>query len=160
MQVRDIYKLLYQSVRGPEHIIVSPEAFNERLVEEWNALDLTEIDPLWELIRPDGSLLRVNLCPFKAAGGSLDALAVACLETGRHPWGAQEELKLAWYDFVTACREGDWPNLAIGEVESFSSWLDEKGFPPVHHSDQYRSLYRPAYRLVADEVRKHCFGRM
>lgn len=30
MEPRDVYKLLYQGTRGPEHIIASPKAFTER----------------------------------------------------------------------------------------------------------------------------------
>jgi hypothetical protein len=66
MEPCDLYKLLYQGVRGPEHLISSPEAFTERLVKEWHELDFADSDPLWESIRPDGSLLRLNLrltCP-------------------------------------------------------------------------------------------------
>jgi hypothetical protein len=109
MEPRDLYKLLYQGVRGLEHIITSPKAFTERLVEEWDKLDLAEGDPLWESIRPNRSLLRLNLRPFKALGGDLDELAAACLETGRRSWGTQAELQLAWDHFINACRERSWP---------------------------------------------------
>ena len=153
MEPRDLYKLLYQGVRGPEHIITSPKAFTERLVEEWDKLDLADGDPLWESIRPDGSLLRLNLRPFKASGGRLGELAAAYLQTGHRSWGTLVELQLAWDGFITACRERSWPDLALDNIEAFTSWLEAKGFPPVHHSERYRSLYRPAYRLVAADLR-------
>jgi len=35
------------------------------------------------------------------------------------------------------------------QVEIFTEWLDANEYPAVHHSERYRSLYRPAYRLVA-----------
>lgn len=152
MEARDVYKLLYQGVRGPEHSIASPEAFTERLIEEWDKLDLLEGDPLQESIRPDGSLLRLNLCPFKAAGGGLNELAAACLETGRRSWGTQAELQLVWGHLIIACRECSWPDLALDDVEAFTSWLQANEFPPVHHSERYRRLYRPAYRLVAADI--------
>ena len=153
MQPRDVYKLLYQSVRGPEHIIASPKLFKERLAEEWEALDPAAGELLWESIQPDGGLLRVNLRPFKAANGNLEALAIACLETGRRSWGTPAELRLAWGYFVTACQEGRWPSLILDEVETFTAWLEANKFPAVHHSKQYRSLYRPAYRLAAADIR-------
>ena len=153
MEPRDLYKLLYQGVRGPEHIITSPKAFTERLVEEWDKLDLAENDPLWESIRPDGSLLRLNLRPFKARGGHLDGLVTACLETGLRPWGIPSELQLAWEGVTAACREHSWPGLALVDIEIFTSWLQAKGFPSVHHSERYQGLYRPAYRLVAAGIR-------
>jgi hypothetical protein len=152
MQPRDIYKLLYQGVRGPEHIISSPQAFREYLMSEWQALNPGGDDPLTESIRPDGTLLRLNLRPFKAAGGSLEALTAACLETARRPWGTQVELQQAWKSFVNACQTGCWRDLGMQEVESFNSWIKDIGYPPVHHSESYRNLYRPAYRLVAFDI--------
>ena len=153
MEPRDIYKLLYQGVRGPEHLIASPKSFADRLAEEWNALDVVEGDPLWESIRPDGSLRRLNLRPYKTQGGRLDELVIACLETGKRIWGTQADLQRAWENFAAACRDGLWSSLDLLEVESFTRWLATNGYPSVHHSEQYRSLYRPAYRLVSAEER-------
>lgn len=152
MEPRDLYKLLYQGVRGPEHLISSQKAFTERLVKEGHELDHADGDPLWELIRPNGSLLRLNLRPYKAVGG-LDELVAACLETGGRPWGTLTELQQAWEGFITTCREGYWPGLALKDVETFTSWLEENEYPPVHHSMRYQNLYRPAYRLVAADIK-------
>jgi len=149
MQPRDIYKLLYQGVRGPEHLITSPQAFREYLVSEWETLNPEGDDLLRESIRPDGSLLRLNLRPFKAAGGSLEALTTACLETARRPWGTQDELQQVWECFVDACIAGSWPSVTLQQVDILTSLLQENKFPPLHHSDRYRELYQPAYRLVA-----------
>ena len=155
MEVRDIYKLIYQSVRGPEHMITSPYTFTKRLAAEWESLDPADSDPLWETIRPDGSLLRLNLRPFKNWEGDLEGLVTACLETARRSWGTQAELQQAWAGFAAACRDHSLPGVALDQVEIFTSWLDENGYPAVHHSERYRSLYRPAYRLVAAEIRLH-----
>jgi hypothetical protein len=149
MQPRDVYKLLYQSVRGPEHIIASPQAFTQWLREEWEGLDLTYPDPLYESIRPDGSLLRLNLRPYKAAGGGLEDLAEACLETGRRAWGTQGDLEIAWRDLLAGWRKQPRPGMSLEDYEAFTYWLESQGFPAVHHSEPYRSLYHPAYRLVA-----------
>jgi hypothetical protein len=151
MELRDIYKLLYQGVRGPEHLVSSPAVFAERLAAEWESLDLADGDPLWESIRPDGSLLRLNLRPFKAQGGDLNKLVTACLETASRFWGTQADLQQAWYSFTASCEDHHWPGIAPKEVEAFTGWLEANGFPAAHHSARYRSLYRPAYRLAAVE---------
>jgi len=152
MALRDVYKLLYQGVRGPEHMIASPESFTERLQIEWASLDLADDDPLWESVRPNGELLRLNLRPFKAAGGDLDVLTSACLETSRRAWGTQAELQLAWNHWNTVNKQNLWPGAALEDAATFTSWLQANGFPAVHHSEEYRNLYRPAYRLVAAEI--------
>jgi hypothetical protein len=149
METRDVYKLLYQSVRGPEHIVVSPQAFRERLQAEWAALEDGPDDPVWELIRPDGSLLRVNLRPYQAAGGRLDVLADACLLTAGLDWGVPADLKRKWGRL-----EAEWAGLeakfsGLQDYAGFSAWLEAENYPAVHHSEVYRRLYRPAYRLVA-----------
>lgn len=155
MQPRDVYKLLYQGVRGPEHLITSPQAFREYLGSEWEALNSVGDDPLTESIRPDGSLLRLNLRPFKASGGSLEVMTAVCLETARRPWGTPDQLQEAWGIFVACCQAGFYPGLPLEEIESFTTLLQENEFPPVHHSEVYRHLYRPAYRLVAADFELH-----
>ena len=149
MQPRDIYKLLYQGVRGPEHLIASAQEFTERLSAEWEALDLADQEALSESIRPDGSLLRLNLRPYKAAGGGLKTLAEACLETGLRPWGTQVELELTWQLLAATYSQNPPAGLLGTDFVTFTHWLQDSGYPAVHHSDHYRKLYRPAYRLVA-----------
>lgn len=152
MQPRDIYKLLYQGVRGPEHLISSPETFRQYLAEEWGRLEPTADEPLRESIRPDASLLRLNLRPYKAMSGDLDRLVAACLETAGRAWGTQDDLIEAWGHFLESWQAGLWPGLDPGEVETLNSLLLDNHFPPVHHSEPYRELYRPAYRLIAAEI--------
>ena len=55
MEPADVYKLLYQGVRGPEHVVASPTEFGARLAAEWDALAPGEDDPLTEPVRPDGA---------------------------------------------------------------------------------------------------------
>jgi hypothetical protein len=149
MELRDVYKLLYQGILGPEHMIHSSEVFIERLQDEWNGLDTENDDPVFETIRPDGKLHRVNLRPYKAMGGSLENLADACLETAKIRWGTKDELVSVWHQLTTANRELGWATVYLDEVEPFSLWLQLIKFPPVHHSESYRNSYRPAYRLAA-----------
>ena len=65
MEPRDIYKLLYQGVMGSEHLISSPEAFSQYLLEEFEPLPLDRSERLLEPVRPDRTLFRVNLRAYK-----------------------------------------------------------------------------------------------
>ena len=38
MALQDMYKLLYQGILGPEHLIAEPEAFTARLLAELDAV--------------------------------------------------------------------------------------------------------------------------
>jgi hypothetical protein len=155
MQPRDVYKLLYQGVRGPEHIVPSGEEFVARLREEYAAVPAAADGPAWEAVRPDGLLGRLNLRPFKARGGTLEQLVDACLGTAAHPWGTAEELRAAWTAFAALCQEGRWDEFPTAEVRAFTAWLEAQGWPAVHHSAGYREAYRPAYRLVARDLLPH-----
>lgn len=149
MEPIDLYKLIYQAVRGPEHLIASPETFIERLQAEWAGLELEPVDPLWEAIRPDGWLMRLNLRPYKSSGYLLNELVSACLETGQSRWGSQADLETIWGQFVLLSSQGAWPGVAHTQVLLFTERLHLSSFPSVHHSDSYRKLYQPAFRLVA-----------
>ena len=149
MEPADAYKLLYQGILGPEHLVASPEAFAGQLRAEYSAVEPGESEPLWEPIRPDGALGRVNLRPFKARGGDVERLIVTCLETAGRVWGTPAELRAAWATFVELCRSGRWPAFPLAGVLALSDRLAAEGLPPIHHSAAYRQAYQPAYRLVA-----------
>jgi len=149
MEPADIYKLLYQGVLGPEHLIASPEAFAARLRAEYGTVPPDEAELLWEPVRPDGALGRVNLRPFKAGGGDVERLIAACLEAAGRTWGTPTELQAAWVTFVESCRAGRWASLPLTGVLALSERLAAEGYLPIHHSPAYRQAYRPAYRLVA-----------
>ena len=129
----DVYKLLYQGILGPEHLIASPQDFEARLVSEVQSIAAIEDEPLWESIRPDGTLGRLNLRPFKARDGDIRALNAACLQTVTQVWGTKEMPRAVWNDFVAACRSGRWP-LSWLDIQHLSKWLDEHNFPAVHHT--------------------------
>ena len=92
MALQDMYKLLYQGILGPEHLIVEPEAFTARLLAELDAVTPTVDEPLYQPVRPDRKLLRVNLRPFKALRGDPDRLSDACLEAAKAQWGTPDDL--------------------------------------------------------------------
>ena len=155
MEPVDVYKLLYQGVLGPEHLIASPEAFAARLRAEYDAQPSDETEPLWEPVRPDGALGRVNLRPFKAGGGDVERLIAACLETAGRAWGRPAELQAAWAAFVELCQSGRWQAFSLVGILALSEQLSAEGYPPLHHSSAYRQAYRPAYRLAG----AGCFNR-
>jgi hypothetical protein len=147
LEPRDVYKLLYQGLRGPEHLIASPADFAARLGAEYQSVDPDETALLWETVRSDGELGRVHLGPFKARSDDLIGLTQACLTTARHPWGTIDDARAAWGAFVAGCQTGRWA-FPLPQVLELTRWLEEHGYPPVHHSEVYRGAYHPAYRLV------------
>ncbi len=148
MEPADVYKLLYQGVLGPEHLIASPEAFAARLRAEYGAAPPGEAEPLWEPVRPNGTLGRVNLRPFKARVGDVERLIADCLQTAGRAWGTPAEMQAVWAAFVDLCRAGRWAAFPLAGVLALSERLAAEGYPAIHHSAAYRQAYRPAYRLA------------
>ncbi len=146
---RDIYKLLYQGVLGPEHMVDSVEEFEADLRAELDEVQPDENEPLWDPLRPDGLLGRLNLRPFKARGGDPSRLLEACLRTSFQRWGTPEDLKRAWDTFSSLTRQGTWPSMSPGRTDILTRYLILHNYPTMHHSTMFRRSYAPAYRVIA-----------
>jgi hypothetical protein len=148
MGLQDVYKLLYQGILGPEHIIDSAEHFTVRLRSEWENIPQGPIESLVEPIHPDEKLVRINLRPYRAAGGSLEQLTEVCLETSWQNFQGVKDLQEVWSRLAHYFIENHLYSFTNQDVQNFTRWLKENDFPTVHHSENYRQIYRPAYRLV------------
>jgi hypothetical protein len=149
MELRDVYKLIYQGVMGSEHLISSPEEFSRYLAEEFYPLLPDPSERILEPIRPDRTLLRINLRAYKCQQQQLDVLIPLLIETARSFTGDLNELQVTWMSFVQACEQGWISNFNIKEIHQFTEWLEGLGFPAVHHSEAYGCEYQPAYRLIS-----------
>lgn len=155
MQLADIYKLLHQAALGNAHALTEAAAVRARLHEEIAAMGARPseplIEPLIDPISPDGKLARIHLRAYTAAGHDVDALAQAFIATAQQRPPQQDKLER-----FCACL-GDFA--ATGEiafdaalVRAYFARIVESGYPVVHHSDAFRSAYRPAYRVVQTDL--------
>lgn len=153
MEARDVYKLLFQGVLGSEHLIASPESFAQYLKEEFSQVGMAISEPVFDAIRPDERLWRVNLRPYRDAGGTFPNLLEAALLTGRMSWQSQRTFCAIWDRFLDLCVHQQWPSLQLEAAQEFHLVVVQHGFPAVHHSSAYGEAYHPAYRLVAAEFK-------
>lgn len=152
MEVQDVYKLLYQGTMGPEHNIGSQEAFISRLIKEFQETEASADGiPLWENMRPDGELVRMNLVPYRARGGTAQNLATLCFWTASSFEGKQSDLIEAWETFGRICSENRIRKFTSEKFSKYQSFLEKHHFPAVSHSESYKIAYHPAYRLVRRE---------
>ena len=161
-QIEDQYKLLYQGILGPRHLIPASDTLpsgaelKAGLETEFELLHpllrSTLIrDPLVEPVHPLGSLLRLNLCPYKLRHGDLSRLSSAFLRTASRTWGSLADFQTVWGWYLDICRQKMPPGLGLQITLSFAQKIAALGFPPIHHSPAYTSAYRPSYRVVAAE---------
>ena len=149
MELRDVYKLLYQGVMGAEHLMPSREEYTRYLEAEFEPLQPDPTERLLEPVRPDGALYRLNLRPYKAHQLELDQLISYLLETAQIIKGTKSELITIWQKFCQLCMHGHMRIFDPADIEPFTRWLEHVEYPALHHSEAYGREYRPAYRLIA-----------
>jgi hypothetical protein len=145
MRARDVYKLLYQGVFGVGHIM-GPGAW-DYLQNEVNGVDPKDQvdDLLLESVSLDGSIVRVNLRPFIREGHLINRLMEAMSKSDIA--GNPADFLEAWDDFTELVWSGqlDFEN---NEIDEINRVLDRSKPQPMHHTQQYREAYHPAYRIV------------
>jgi hypothetical protein len=147
---RDIYKLLYQGVFGVGHIVTGKA--KDILTEEAGRISLKEHseDPLFEPVSPDGSMVRVNLRQYLLQGGDLDKLYIVMQESAKIK-GETEVFLGYWGQFKKLVANGvvSYP---LSEVEELDKLMKHEGVKPMHHTEEYREAYYPAYRVVSLQI--------
>jgi hypothetical protein len=150
---RDAYKLLHQSFMGPSHSIPNKEIARKYFMDEFNRIEPDDDVPLLETLQPDFSILRVNLAPYKKR--KLDAEKL--LETyfkSAEIYVPKFDLFLAcWKELVKMSEEGKI-DLRYDDVRAIDKLASENEYPPIYHSDLYRKINNPAYRVVLLSVLK------
>lgn len=150
LEVQDLYKLVYQGIFGSEHAVIDASQARVWLEREVKALAEGPEEPLLAPVSPDGRIVRVNLRPYMAGGGNLEALLEEFLRTAREHKGTEEQLKQYWW-YVEQMAEEQVLGIAATTLQRFFEEMEARGFPAVHHSDAYRRAYQPAYRVVVRE---------
>ena len=120
MELRDVYKLLYQGVMGAEHLMPSREEYTRYSGAEFEPLQPDPTGRLLEPVRPDGALYRLNLRAYKARQLGLDALIPQLLATAQLITGTRSELLAAWDEFTRLCFTGRILQFDRSAIEQFS----------------------------------------
>lgn len=146
LQIQDIFKFIYQSSFGCEHMVTSLDYVKERAQEEYNAgfpEDGNLVDQL------DGAYSRVHFAYLKK-GLNIDTLCRLFMMSAKKEERGLEALKSKLAVTKELVIEGFLP-FGIKEFETEAESWREKGYPAVHHSDVFRREYRPAYRVISNE---------
>jgi hypothetical protein len=150
LEVRDLYKLVYQGAMGSEHAASDVAQARNRLEQEIKALGEGPVEPVVDPISANGRVVRISLRPYVAKGGDLAALLAAFIQTADEFEGSETRLRQYWTYAERMAREG-MSGFAVGELQGFFAEMEAQGFPAVHHSTGYKRAYRPAYRVIVYE---------
>ncbi len=145
LRVEDLFKYIFQSSFGCEHLVSNENAVLEYIKREYESVPKNESPKTEEL---DGNYSRVHLSCINA-GLTAETLAkIFCLSAKKEENGI-ESLE----NKIEVLKELIDENALKINREEFYIMLDKWkscNYPPIHHSEQFRITYRPAYRVIAN----------
>ncbi|MBL7086278.1 MAG: hypothetical protein ISS28_04155 [Candidatus Cloacimonetes bacterium] len=142
-----MYKLIYQSVMGPEHILQDEKKAFQYLKNEMKKAIGKEKN-LFVNIGLENNLVRVNLNVFKEKIGDAQKLFSAMKETAKIIKPNKSKLQKVWSQVGQIFANSGLHFLSYSIWKKFTEWLLQNNFPHISHSEIYRKAYLPSYRIV------------
>jgi hypothetical protein len=145
-RIEDYYKLVYQSVWGAEHNITDYNSVKKALVDELSIIEAIPEEPLYYHIGLDNHLLRLNLTRCKRDNVNIEYIASAFYKgakTYKVKYGDVFEYLLK--NMVDILMKEPFH---LNCKKEFIIKMKELNYPPCHHSDVYKALYNPHYRII------------
>ena len=146
LQIEDLFKYIFQSAFGCEHMVSSADAAVDWICREYGAGGYgVEIDtePL------DGGYSRAHLCWLDRGLAPKTLGALFCRSAKAEANGREalvEKLNIA-REMIEA---GELPFELSAFEEKRLAW-EREGYAALHHSSRFRESYHPAYRVVAND---------
>jgi hypothetical protein len=149
LRIADAYKWLFHATRGGEHAIANEFAVRKWLDQEWATLGPPQPgEPLWVPLTPDGRIGRLNLRPYRARGGTPDALQAAFLASAKSFAADPARFRTAWNALGRQLVRHPQGYLTRAEWERLDRERRGQGYPAIHHSPEYENARQPAYRVL------------
>ena len=147
---QDVIKFCYQAAFGAEHLLSDTDTAQRYFLDEYNSTQSDDL-PLFEHLNE--CYCRVNLAAWKRAGFDREKLfeifaASASAPSVRNSDNSGPE---ALKSNLSAAEILITENPCSITAEEWKSELNKyiaSGIHPVHHSEEYRRIYHPAYRVV------------
>jgi len=98
-------------------------------------------------LRPDKKLVRVNLRPYKAAGGKEEPLLTAFVHGAQTFDPNRIDLVRDWRDFRAVLGKMPLPHITVKDWDAY----DKRMAPSYRygdHSEEYEKAYQPSYRVL------------
>jgi hypothetical protein len=147
MKAQDLYKLLYQASMGPGHAVKNVGIVTKWLDDEIAFMDNYDDKDIVEVLNGAAGLVKVNLRPYLSSGGTKEKLLDAFIRTANNFNPDKEKL----HDYLRVAEllaENGMIKFDVNELKEFFINAEKDGYPAIHHSEIYRSEYKPAYRVL------------
>jgi hypothetical protein len=149
VRTEDAYKWLYQATRGGEHAVPDEDSARKWLDGEWTTLGSPlKNEPEWEPLCPGAEVGRLNLRPFKQAGGKENDLLTAFLASSREYRPEPANFIDAWTQLGERLKKHSFGKLDHRSWLKVDAEMKAKNYPAIHHSDTYNKVRQPAYRVL------------
>lgn len=149
MQIDDAYKWLFHATLGGEHAVTDEAGPRSWLEAEWNSLvQPLSGEPAAVRLTPDGSLLRVNLRPYKNRGGDHEMLLALFVASARRFHAEKRRFVCAWMALGDRLARRPLGKITHRDWLSLDRRAMKLGYPAWEHSRAYEQAYKPAYRVV------------
>ena len=144
--LRDVFKYCYQSFFGCEHL-ASEQTVALRRIEAELPEAADDLLPEVEMLDGDYCRLHLKIIPETLSAQTLCSLFLCSAHPRRDAFG---RLYDALQRLPRLAKDGKLPFTQEATAQAVADWLNE-GLPPVHHSEDFRRKYHPAYRVVRKE---------
>lgn len=139
----DYIKLIYQNEFGCGHLIFKEDTFRQQLAEE-----AAQAHPARYAAEPIGNgYARLYLQNARALGLSCGTIAAMALHSAKAGRGTQARFRAKLSLLPQLCAAGTLP-FPVSDCHRQLQAYQNQGCPPLHHSEDYRRAYAPAYRVV------------
>ena len=146
LQVQDLFKFLFQSAFGCEHLAPHWGTALDYICREYYGRVDPQAEPRTD--RLEGEYSRVHLS-WLSQGLSPETLTGLFVLSAMTESEGRERLE----DMIAAAREmiqrGEIPLDPHEFEEKLEAWR-AMGYPAIHHSEVFREAYAPAYRVIAN----------
>jgi len=145
----DYVKYLYEVYMGSSHYKTDEEGIIKTLEKEKFNIKPKHTDYYLEPI--GDRYVRVALSRVLSRNLSIYTFVRLYILSRDYYKGDLEEYKVALVDLREAIKE-DFVHFSLSDYDSFLKDYAKDGYPPVHHSDKYKSRYNPHYLLLSKKV--------
>ena len=146
MEIMDIFKYLFQSSFGCEHLVSNEAVVIEYIKRELSTMP-KEYPPCIDKL--DGAYSRVHLSCLGDKLTPEELGRIFCLSAKTEAEG-RDALCAKLAVAREMIHDGTLP-FSLDEFDRLEGEWRELGYPAVRHSETFRREYHPAYRVIADE---------